>query len=72
MTMDESKTYKPRYKVKAQSTPLLSLKDDHSRSPHPYPETPREIRAENEDDDGYDPYSDYHPQEEFFEDNPWD
>ena len=30
------------------------------------------IRAENEDDDGYDPYSDRRPQEEpLFERDPW-
>ena len=31
------------------------------------------IRAENEDDDGYDPYSDRRPEPEpLFEENPWD
>ena len=29
------------------------------------------LRAENEDDDGYDPYSDYQPRSEFFEKDPW-
>lgn len=30
------------------------------------------IRAENEDDDGYDPYSDRRPEPEpLFEENPW-
>lgn len=30
------------------------------------------IRAENEDDDGYDPYSDRHPEREpVFEADPW-
>lgn len=30
------------------------------------------IRAENEDDDGYDPYSDRHPEPEpLFERDPW-
>jgi hypothetical protein len=31
------------------------------------------VRAENEDDDGYDPYSDRPAREEpLFEENPWD
>ncbi|MDO4183041.1 MAG: hypothetical protein Q4E12_05490 [Coriobacteriia bacterium] len=30
------------------------------------------VRAENEDDDGYDPYSDRQPEQPFFEDRPWD
>ena len=31
------------------------------------------IRPENEDDDGYDPYSDRHPEPEpLFEPDPWD
>ena len=29
------------------------------------------IRAENEDDDGYDPYSDRRPQTPLFEPDPW-
>ena len=35
------------------------------------PEDPL-VRAENEDDDGYDPYSDRRPEPEpLFEENPW-
>ena len=30
------------------------------------------IRAENEDDDGYDPYSDRREERPLFEQNPWD
>ena len=30
------------------------------------------LRAENEDDDGYDPYSDRHEVPPLFERNPWD
>ena len=29
------------------------------------------VRAINEDDDGYDPYSDYHPSESPYEEDPW-
>lgn len=39
--------------------------------PVPKPRDPY-IRAENEDDDGYDPYSDRHPEREpLFEADPW-
>ena len=39
--------------------------------PAPKPRDPF-IRAENEDDDGYDPYSDRHPEREpMFEGDPW-
>lgn len=41
---------------------------DDSREPDE-----RFFRAENEDDDGYDPYSDRPaPREPLFEENPWD
>ena len=43
-------------------------------APKPVPK-PRDpyIRAENEDDDGYDPYSDRPPTPEpLFQENPWD
>lgn len=30
------------------------------------------VRAENEDDDGYDPYSDRREEHPLFEQNPWD
>lgn len=41
---------------------------------HPLPKASDSpfIRAENEDDDGYDPYSDRPAQQDFFEPNPWD
>lgn len=39
----------------------------------PTPEEREFIRAENEDDDGYDPYSDRPPTPEpLFQENPWD
>lgn len=43
-------------------------------APRPVPAPPRDefIRAENEDDDGYDPYSDRRPAPEpLFERDPW-
>mgnify|MGYP000587552506 CR=1 FL=1 len=42
-----------------------------SPTPAPKPRDPY-IRAENEDDDGYDPYSDRRPEREpMFEADPW-
>lgn len=40
--------------------------------PDPTPEEREFIRAENEDDDGYDPYSDRREERPLFEQNPWD
>lgn len=57
---DESKTNKPATDA-APSAP----------KPAPKPRDPF-IRAENEDDDGYDPYSDRRPEREpMFEADPW-
>lgn len=52
------------------------MKDENKTSaPAPKPASkPRDpyIRAENEDDDGYDPYSDRRPEREpLFEADPW-
>lgn len=42
------------------------------RPDHPSGEPDPQIRAENEDDDGYDPYSDRQPQREpLFQRDPW-
>ena len=38
----------------------------------PTPEEREFIRAENEDDDGYDPYSDRREETPLFEASPWD
>ncbi len=48
------------------------MKDEIKTSaPAPKPRDPY-IRAENEDDDGYDPYSDRRPEHEpMFEADPW-
>ena len=44
---------------------------DTAPKPAPKPRDPY-IRAENEDDDGYDPYSDRRPEREpLFEADPW-
>lgn len=41
--------------------------------PSQAPADPEFARAENEDDDGYDPWSDRRPASEpLFEENPWD
>ena len=76
------------YTIKPQVTPLLgkagkrpsteagrrSAKEGAaSGSASDQPENDPFIRAENEDDDGYDPYSDRPPTPEpLFQENPWD
>ena len=47
-------------------------KSDHIRK-KPTAKEPRDpcVRAENEDDDGYDPYSDRREAEPLFEEDPW-
>ena len=61
---DETKTNEPATDA-APTAPRLALK------PTPKPRDPF-IRAENEDDDGYDPYSDRRPEREpLFEADPW-
>lgn len=56
------------------ATNSVSSPDEKPSLPKPEP-TPEErefIRAENEDDDGYDPYSDRRPvSEPLFERDPW-
>ncbi len=55
------------------------MKDENETNapaPEPAPAAPKPrdpyIRAENEDDDGYDPYSDRRPEREpMFEADPW-
>lgn len=71
------KDHHAAYRLKPCITPLPSQKkksdeslDKDKKSPLIFGTT--SIRPENEDDDGYDPYSDFHPQAEFFEENPWD
>ena len=52
--------------------PQESAAPQSSSKPEPTPEEREFIRAENEDDDGYDPYSDRRPiSEPLFERDPW-
>lgn len=61
---DENKTNAPAAEI-ASAAPRPTSK------PAPKPRDPY-IRAENEDDDGYDPYSDRRPElEPMFEADPW-
>lgn len=61
---DENKTNAPAAEI-ASAAPRPAPK------PAPKPRDPY-IRAENEDDDGYDPYSDRRPEcEPMFEADPW-
>lgn len=62
---DEIKTSAPAPKPTSKPAPKPASK------PAPKPRDPY-IRAENEDDDGYDPYSDRRPEREpMFEADPW-
>ena len=64
---DEKKTNAPA----AEAAPVASAAPKASPKPAPKPRDPY-IRAENEDDDGYDPYSDRRPEREpMFEADPW-
>lgn len=58
----------------AQATSASMASAASLRSRARKPEEPRDpcIRAENEDDDGYDPYSDRRPEREpLFSEDPW-
>jgi hypothetical protein len=62
---DEIKTSAPAPRPTSKPAPKPAPK------PVPKPRDPY-IRAENEDDDGYDPYSDRRPEREpLFEADPW-
>ena len=64
---DENKTNAPA----AGAAPVAPAAPKTSPKPAPKPRDPY-IRAENEDDDGYDPYSDRRPEREpMFEADPW-
>ncbi len=56
-----------------QSKSRMQLLEELARKKRPVKPKDENIRAENEDDDGYDPYSDRAPEkEELFSSNPWD
>ncbi len=64
---DKNKTNAPV----AEAAPAAPVAPKASHKPAPKPHDPY-IRAENEDDDGYDPYSDRRPEREpMFEADPW-
>lgn len=64
---DENETNAPA----PESAPVAPVAPKTSPKPAPKPRDPY-IRAENEDDDGYDPYSDRRPEREpLFEADPW-
>lgn len=68
----ESHTY---YTLKPVTKPLPSStqpKKKYSPTPTRNPSKIKpSVRSINEDDDGYDPYSDYQEPPQFFEENPW-
>ncbi len=51
---------------------VASFTDSVGSTTHPDDPVDSCIRAENEDDDGYDPYSDRESSEPLFEPDPWD
>lgn len=62
---------KNEIKTSAPAAEIASAAPRHAPKPAPKPRDPY-IRAENEDDDGYDPYSDRRPEREpMFEADPW-
>lgn len=62
---------KDEIKTSAPATEVASAAPKVAPKPTPKPRDPY-IRAENEDDDGYDPYSDRRPEREpMFEADPW-
>ncbi|MCI7621150.1 MAG: hypothetical protein MSS29_05600 [Collinsella sp.] len=64
---DENETNAPAL----ESAPAAPVAPKAAPKPAPKPRDPY-IRAENEDDDGYDPYSDRRPEREpMFEADPW-
>ena len=66
----------PLYTLKPCITPLPSQSAANrtpraSAAPEALEEDPAFFRAANEDDDGYDPYSDRQEKAPFFEEDPW-
>lgn len=62
---------KNEIKTNTPATNAASAAPKPTSKPAPKPRDPY-IRAENEDDDGYDPYSDRRPEREpMFEADPW-
>ncbi|MGN0302404.1 MAG: hypothetical protein ACI4BI_05985 [Anaerotardibacter sp.] len=58
--------FTPRYSLKKVTKPLNPTSEEKEE------ERTCPVRLINEDDDGYDPYSDYVEKPKFFEENPWD
>ena len=59
-----------KYILKPTYTPTAAASDAEEKPPAVPADA--SIRAENEDDDGYDPYSDRREERPLFEQNPWD
>ena len=82
MTSNDSETSAKRYTLRPTFTPLPNAKKQASgqqsneaeAQPNKQPKAASIIRAANEDDDLYDPYSDYHDgtlKAAEFEEDPW-
>lgn len=73
MPANDDTAPKPRYTLRPVMTPLPSARDADADSADEAAK-PFGPRAENEDDDGYDPFSDYHDGTARvleFEEDPW-
>ena len=72
MTSEHGKTTQKTYRIRYTSTPLSGKNtESQKRDANKITAPTQPVRAINEDDDGYDPYSDLKEQPTFFEKDPW-
>lgn len=75
MTHDDSENKEPRYTLRPTFTPLPHTSGDSKQQEEPNSHSVNTaVRAANEDDDLYDPYSDYHDgtlRSPEYEPDPW-
>lgn len=68
---NQEKAPKKLYSLKPVYTPLPSQVEEAHTDKQASASADPQIRAENEDDDGYDPFSDRVEKVPFFEKDPW-
>lgn len=71
MTSEHKSTPQKMYRIRYTSTPLSGKDTKSQKLDVKNTQTTQPVRAINEDDDGYDPYSDLKEQLTFFEKDPW-
>lgn len=72
MTSEHENAPQKTYRIRYTSTPLPGKNTDSQKPDTKKAQVPTQpVRAINEDDDGYDPYSDLKEQPTFFEKDPW-